>query len=185
MKAREADILVLPGLGGGTSEHWYRRWAGRIESAQVIEQDEWWKPEPGPWTGRILETVATTTRPIVFIAHSLGNVALAHAAPKLAHMNIAGAFLVAPPDLETRLDQVPDARDFLPVPRDPFPFPSLLVASKTDIYASSEAAADFANIWGSLFVDAGDSGHLNADSGHGPWPEGLMTFTRFIGRLEA
>ncbi|MFW8585524.1 alpha/beta hydrolase [Rhizobium beringeri] len=32
-------------------------------------------------------------------------------------------------------------------------------------------------------VDAGESGHINADSGHGPWPEGTMVFAQFLGRL--
>ena len=183
MKAREADLLILPGLGGGTEDHWYRRWASRIASAQVVEQDEWDKPTPDAWTGRILEHVAKTSRPVVFVAHSLGTIALAHAATKLANLNIRGAFLAAPPDLETRLKMAPDAKDFLPVPRDPLPFPSLMAASKTDPYASHEASGDLANAWGSLLVDAGDAGHINADSGHGPWPEGLMTFTAFLGRL--
>ena len=183
MKAREADLLILPGLGGGTEGHWYRRWASRIATANVVEQDEWNKPSPDAWTGRILKHVAETSRPVVFVAHSLGTIALAHAAPKLASLNIRGAFLVAPPDLETRLSMIPGSRDFIPVPRDPLPFPSLMAASKTDPYASHEAAGDLANAWGSLLVDAGDAGHINADSGHGPWPEGLMTFTAFLGRL--
>ncbi|MCB1459938.1 MAG: alpha/beta hydrolase, partial [Nitratireductor sp.] len=25
--------------------------------------------------------------------------------------------------------------------------------------------------------------HINAESGHGPWPEGLMVFAKFMGRL--
>ena len=38
-------------------------------------------------------------------------------------------------------------------------------------------------VWGSFLVDAGESGHINADSGHGPWPEGTMVFAQFLGRL--
>ena len=34
--------------------------------------------------------------------------------------------------------------------------------------------------WGSRLVAAGEAGHINADSGHGPWPEGLMQFASFI-----
>ncbi|MFN0264091.1 RBBP9/YdeN family alpha/beta hydrolase [Tepidamorphus sp. 3E244] len=183
MKAREADLLMLPGLGGGTDNHWYRRWAERIGTATVVEQDEWWKPEPKSWCDRIMEHVERAERPIVFMAHSLGTLALAHVAPRLEGHDVRGAFIVAPPDLETRLKMVPDAGTFLPIPRDPLPFPSLMAASKTDPYCSLDAAGDLANAWGSLLVDAGDSGHLNADSGHGPWPEGLMTFTTFLSRL--
>ena len=184
MKAKDADILILPGLGGGTENHWYRRWGARIATATIIEQDQWWQPDPDAWSARIRKHAERATRPIVFIAHSLGTLALAHAAPKLTDLTVAGAFLVAPPDLETRLDKVPDAAPYTPVPRDPLPFPALVAASKTDPYASQEAAADLANAWGAMLVDAGDCGHINDESGHGPWPEGLMTFTVFIHRLK-
>ena len=46
-----------------------------------------------------------------------------------------------------------------------------------------EVAEDIASAWGSLFIDAGEAGHLNAESGHGPWPEGSMTFAQFMTRL--
>jgi uncharacterized protein len=29
-------------------------------------------------------------------------------------------------------------------------------------------------------ADAGLSGHINSESGHGPWPEGLMRFATFL-----
>jgi predicted alpha/beta hydrolase family esterase len=32
-------------------------------------------------------------------------------------------------------------------------------------------------------VDAGDAGHVNTESGHGPWPEGLMRFAGFLKQL--
>ena len=37
--------------------------------------------------------------------------------------------------------------------------------------------------WTDAIVAAGESGHINADSGHGPWPEGLMLFAGFIKTL--
>ena len=33
--------------------------------------------------------------------------------------------------------------------------------------------------------DAGEAGHINGESGHGPWPEGLLTFGKFMSRLKA
>ena len=32
--------------------------------------------------------------------------------------------------------------------------------------------------------DAGEAGHLNEESGHGPWPEGTMVFAKFISELK-
>lgn len=57
------------------------------------------------------------------------------------------------------------------------------MTSRTDPYTAYERAADFAAAWGADLVDAGESGHLNAESGHGPWPEGLMRFAGFLRSL--
>jgi hypothetical protein len=73
---------------------------------------------------------------------------------------------------------------FGPYPRDPLPFPSVVVASSNDPYCKLDVAEDIAAAWGSMFVEAGDSGHINADSGHGPWPEGSMVFAQFLSRLQ-
>jgi uncharacterized protein len=56
----------------------------------------------------------------------------------------------------------------------------ILVASRNDPYCSYERAEDFAYAWGAVVVDAGESGHINAASGHGPWPEGLMRLAGFM-----
>ena len=123
-------------------------------------------------------------RPVVVIAHSLGVVALVRAAPRIAAtVNLAGAFLVAPPG-ETALIGIPEIdAAFRPYPTDPLPFRSLLVGSHDDPYAGIEETATLSAVWGSVFVDAGNAGHINAESGHGPWPEGLMTFAGFLSRL--
>jgi hypothetical protein len=57
------------------------------------------------------------------------------------------------------------------------------VASSNDPHATLEHSADLAAAWGSKFVEAGAAGHINADSGHGPWPEGMMSFAGFLSRL--
>ena len=96
-----------------------------------------------------------------------------------------GAFLVAVPDLDENLDVPKAALPFANLPRDPLPFPSLLIGSRNDPYCSFERAGDLANQWGSEFHDGGEIGHINTASGHGPWPEGLMMFTRLMQRLKA
>lgn len=74
---------------------------------------------------------------------------------------------------------LPALASFMPTPLARLPFPSLLVASENDPYASIEAAAAFASQWGSEFVNVGAEGHINVDSGHGPWPMGQLHFQRF------
>lgn len=93
------------------------------------------------------------------------------------------AFLVAPPSQRVlaTLPQV-DPR-FAHVPTDPLPFPSVLVASRDDPYATYEESEAMALDWGSAISDAGNAGHINDESGHGPWPEGLMRFAGFLKTL--
>ncbi len=43
-----------------------------------------------------------------------------------------------------------------------------------------DEAKELAEAWGAELVDAGDSGHLNSESGHGPWPDGLLRFAGFL-----
>jgi len=54
----------------------------------------------------------------------------------------------------------------------PLPFPTIVVASTDDPFVSPERAAAFANAWGSRLVTLPGAGHINADAGFGPWPEG-------------
>ena len=96
----------------------------------------------------------------------------------------AGAFLVAPPDVTNPDIRPKHLMTFGPYPRDPLPFPSITVASRNDPFGAYEHADEIAASWGSLLIDAGESGHINADSGHGPWPEGTMVFAQFLSRLK-
>ena len=75
------------------------------------------------------------------------------------------------------LDAVDPA--FADVPRGALPFPAVLIASRDDSYAAYEESEVLARAWHIELVDAGMSGHINDDSGHGPWPEGLMRFAGF------
>jgi predicted alpha/beta hydrolase family esterase len=33
-------------------------------------------------------------------------------------------------------------------------------------------------------VDVGQAGHIADQSGHGPWPDGLLRFGKFLGELK-
>lgn len=182
MRTSDSDILVVPGLGGSGPNHWQTRWQEKLSTARRVEQDDWEAPDRESWTGRIVAAVQAARRPTLIVAHSLGVVAVAHAAPRLPMGVVRGAFLVAAPDVEAP-GQPAEVRPFAPLPRDPLPFPSLLIASRNDPFSTFERAEDLSYSWGSALVDAGDSGHLNSESGHGPWPEGLMRLAGFLKRL--
>ena len=182
MRLSEADILILPGLGNSGPDHWQRRWGSRFSTAQFVEQDEWDRPQLSQWTQTIERQIIMATRPVVLVAHSLGVSAAVHTAQRLKDGKVRGAFLVAPPDHEGT--EIPlEAMSFGRVPRDPLPFPSMLIASTNDPLCSVSRAVDFATCWGSDLHLAGEAGHINPASGHGPWPEGLVMFTRLLQRL--
>ena len=182
MRVAEADILIVPGYKGSPEDHWQTRWERKLSTARRVPQAEWSKPVREDWTRTIAEAVKASRRPVVIVAHSLG-VAAAVQAIDLFAKPVMGAFLVAPPDVENESIRPKHLRTFGPYPRDPLPFPSVVVASRNDAFSSFEAAEDIAGAWGSLFIDAGEAGHINAESGHGPWPEGLLTFGKFMSRL--
>jgi predicted alpha/beta hydrolase family esterase len=182
MKVKDADILIVPGYTNSGPDHWQSRWQSRLSTARRVEQAEWSKPVREDWTAKVADAVNEAERPVVVIAHSLGVPSVVQAIPRFRN-RVAGAFFVAPPDVAN-----PDIRPrhlmtFGPYPRDPLPFPSITIASRNDPYCTFEVAEDIASAWGSLFIDAGEAGHLNAESGHGPWPEGSMTFAQFMTRL--
>jgi predicted alpha/beta hydrolase family esterase len=184
MKAAEADILIVPGYTNSGPGHWQSRWEAKLSTAQRVEQAEWSKPVREDWVDVMAKSVNEARRPVVIVAHSLGIATAVQAIPYY-RKRIAGAFLVAPPDVANPEIRPKHLMTFGPYPRDPLPFPSIVIASRNDQFSSFEAAEDIAGAWGSLFIDAGEAGHINAESGHGPWPEGSMVFARFMSRLKA
>jgi predicted alpha/beta hydrolase family esterase len=183
MKIAETDILLLPGLGDSGPGHWQRRWGERFTTGRFVEQDEWDRPQLNDWVANIRREIVMATRPVVLIAHSLGVSAAVHAAQGLADTKVRGALLVSPPDHEAN-GAPPEIAGFGDVPRDPLPFPSMILVSTDDPFCGVERAADMATAWGADFHTVGNAGHINVASGHGPWPEGLVMFTRLMQRLK-
>lgn len=183
MKTSEVDLLIVPGWENSGPDHWQSRWERQLRTARRVEQADWDRPIRDEWVARLVVEVNAATRPVVLIAHSLGVTAVAHAAGVMNADRIAGAFLVAAPDLDA-LDIWP-SRDggFTPVPLAPLPFPALLVASADDPYCTVARSRAFADAWGATLIEAGPAGHINSESGHGPWPEGLMQLGWFLKRL--
>ncbi len=183
MRTSDSDILIIPGLGGSGPDHWQTRWESKLSTARRVEQADWHQPDLDAWVQRIVEQVAASERPVILVAHSLGVWAVAQAAAKLDQSKVKGALLVAPVDAEQiRAHEKIDSR-FAEMEHGKLPFPAVLVGSQNDPYASIEASKALADKLGAEFLDAGEAGHINAESGHGPWPEGLMRFAGFLRSL--
>ena len=182
MKVKDADILIIPGYTNSGPDHWQSRWEGKLSTARRVEQAEWSKPVREDWTAAVAKAVNEAEKPVVFVAHSLGVPAVVQAIPQFRN-RVAGAFFVAPPDVANPAIRPKHLMTFGPYPRDPLPFPSIVVSSSNDPFCAAEVAADIASAGGSLLIHAGDAGHINTEAGYGPWPEGSMAFANFLTRL--
>jgi uncharacterized protein len=177
MRISDFDVLIVPRLGGASEGDWPSRWRAKLSTARLIAPVEAAVAEREAWTDAIVDAVGAATRPVLFVAHGLGAAAVASAAFALGGADVRGAFLVSPPD-PAGLERM--AGPGWPLPRAPLPWPAVVVASRSDADSAYDAVAAIAADWGAELIDAGHAGGLDADSGHGPWPEGLMRLAGFI-----
>jgi len=188
MRTSDIDMLIVPGWTNSGPDHWQSRWERHFKTARRIEQKDWDTPRLADWVARIVEEVGKATRPVVLVGHSCGVSAIVHAAPRLVPSRLMGAFLVAPTDFDSpnagpALDWLASQGGFAPVPMVPLPFPARLIGSSSDPYCSVERAQEFGAAWGADMSIIANAGHINTESGHGPWPEGLLTFGLFLRSL--
>ncbi len=168
---KPSNVLVLPGWKNSGPQHWQSRWERRNGYVRV-DQHEWERPLRGDWLARLEEAVLACDEPAVLVAHSLGCIlAAAWSVRSMNSRKVKAALLVAPSDVER-----PELRDqfstWSPIDLQALAFPTVVVASRNDPYCELERARLFAYAWGAQFMDYGDSGHINADSGLASWPEG-------------
>jgi predicted alpha/beta hydrolase family esterase len=130
---RRTPVLVVPGWTNSGPEHWQSIWQREHPDWQRVQQDDWDRPQRAAWVSTLESAVSQVSAPPVLVAHSLGALLVAIWAAERPTPNVAGALLVAPPDLE-RADTVPELASFRPTPMDRLPFPSILVASRSDPY---------------------------------------------------
>ena len=183
MRTADVEILIVLGHAISSPDHWQTRWQSRLKTARTMSHSGSSRLHLQSWTQQLHTAVATAEKPVILVAHSYGVPAIVHAAAKWHDDRIVGAFLVAPVSEAVAASRHDIDPEFTPYPRDPLPFPSLLVASRNDLQCAYNDAGDMALSWGSTLVDAGDVGHIDAASGHGPWPEGAMRFGWFLKQL--
>ena len=101
MRISDLDFLIIPGHGGSGPDHWQSRWEQKLSTARLAQQEDWLVPSRDAWVGNILREIGLSNRPVALIGHSLGAIAAASAIAEAPAGSIAGAFLVAPPDLDS------------------------------------------------------------------------------------
>lgn len=177
----DSPVLVLPGFGNSGPGHWQTLWEARHPAWRRVELGQWDAPVCEAWVRVLDEAVGQCAAPPLLVAHSLACLLVAHWAQRSTAL-IHGAFLVAIPE-PGNPSFPPTARGFTPVPMQPLKFPSRVVASANDSFGSSTFARRCATAWRSRFVDIGEAGHINVDSGFGEWPEGYRLFQDFVQEL--
>ncbi len=165
-----AKLLIVPGVNNSGPEHWQSIWQARYTGARRVEQEFWDLPDRDDWVAGLDRAARGIEGEFVIVAHSLGCITAAHWAMSAKRL-AKGALLVAPVDLETP-DYPPGVGGFTPTPMNELPFPSIVVGTTNDEYCTLARAEQFARAWGSRFINAGASGHMNFASGYGEWPEG-------------
>lgn len=165
-----STTLIVPGLRSSGPTHWQTWLERRVSGSIRISQRDWNDPHLPDWSSRVRREITRATGRIFIAAHSFGALAAVQAASDHAE-RIAGALLVAPADPERF-----GVAEFLPVK--PLPFPVILVASTNDPWISLDAAKHWSELWRAEIVNLGAAGHINAEAGFGPWPEGLTLLER-------
>lgn len=172
----EARVLILPGRGNSGPDHWQTHWEAADPSLQRVSQREWTTPEREEWVRTLAEALAARKEPAVLVAHSLAVALVNHLVadwPTLhpdRSLPVRGALLVGPSDVEAA-DYPPGPIGFSPLPLNPLPFPTIVVASTDDPRVTLERARFFASAWGARLEVAGALDHMGSDARLGNWPQ--------------
>jgi hypothetical protein len=170
-----AEILIVPGLRNSGPTHWQSWFEEQLPNTRRVEQANWEKTCLSDWAARVRDAIDAASEPVWIVAHSFGCLASVTAG-FVRQEKIRGALLVAPADPHRFGEPVALLEEQLI-------FPSLVVSSSNDPWVKASTAKQWADTWGSDFLNIGAAGHINADSGHGPWPAGLRLFTQFRGKF--
>jgi uncharacterized protein len=178
-----SEIIILPGIGGSGDAHWQTHWEDAHQKMRRFAPASWDRPDLRDWIASLESAVAAASEPPLLVAHSLACL-LIPLWRRVSHRSIIGAFLVAVPDPSS--PQFPDeAAEFVDIPEEPFGFPSLIVASSNDPFASLAYVRRRAAGWGTGLVELGALGHINGASRLGAWREGLNLLTAFMAGCDA
>lgn len=174
-------VVIVPGLRDHVAEHWQTLLAAKLAAAgREVHTVPPLTEEKFSRAARVAvlnHVVSKVSGPVLLIAHSAGVITVAHWATEHRTDQIRGALLATPPDLDQPMHEphpspeVLRENGWLPVPRQPLPFPSIVAASTDDPLADLDRVISLAGDWRSRLVRLGAVGHLNPASGYGEWPQ--------------
>ncbi|MGB3897414.1 MAG: alpha/beta hydrolase [Mesorhizobium sp.] len=170
-------FLNLPGIGGSGPSHWQSQWEATEPSFDRFRPGDWNRPDLCNWLVALDDAIDRSVPPPILVAHSLACLLVSHASDRIAG-RVKGAFLVAVPDPAAHAFPQ-EAASFADPPRGPIPFPTLIVASSDDPYASQGYVRQRANEWNAGLIEVGALGHINGTSNLGTWAQGRMLLDAF------
>jgi predicted alpha/beta hydrolase family esterase len=180
-KGEPIRVLVIPGLRDSGPSHWQTWLQSHFRGSVRVEQHDWDTPDLPRWSRRIAETIDRDPGARwVAVAHSFGCLALAH--------HLAVQFTIGQPGIEAALLVAPADPDKFGVahqlPTAAWPIPSVLVASDTDPWMAAPHARTWAHKWRTNFINLGDVGHINTESGFGPFPQAKLLTESLVRKLQ-
>lgn len=173
----KSKVLIVPGYRGSGLGHWQTWLEQRISGSERIQGIDWDAPSLPRWSETIGRAIDASPRPVWIVAHSFGCLATVTAAYQQPS-KVAGVILVAPADperfslhgLRTSGDRVTEESILGYLPRGQLNTNGLLVASQNDPWLGLDDARCMADRWHLPLYNAGKVGHINTESGFGPWP---------------
>lgn len=180
-----ATVLFVPGLRDHVEDHWQTHAARAFPGSVTVAPLTTDRLSRAARVAALDAALRAIPGEVVLAAHSAGCLMVAHWA--LAPTRpIKAALLATPADVEHPLppgypsyDDL-SANGWLPIPRQPIPFPTLVVASRNDPLASFARVEELARDWGAELRDAGAVGHLNPPAGFGPWADGRRLIAQLL-----
>ena len=169
-------FVLVPGLHNSGPQHWQTEWQLRHAFWQRMAQQVWDQPDAHRWMGSIRRLLGRDKRPAILVGHSFGALASCCLTVE-GGLPIAGLMLVAPAE-PARFELEED------VPTGPLGVPAVVAASRDDPLMPFARAIWWSAAWGADLVDLGEAGHVNPQSGFGPWPYGLEVLLGLVRKIE-
>lgn len=170
------SFLILYGLGGSGPDHWQswlaRGLAARGEAVHYPSLPNPDHPDKDQWLNALAQSMDAipADEELTVVAHSLACILWFHYAAQGVQRKAEHVFLVAPPSVHTKLDEV---ASFFPVPARleevrNAAVQTLFIQSSNDPYCTLEDSLVYQGI-GVPHLTLPDMGHINIASGYGPW----------------
>jgi len=161
-------LLIIPGLHDSGAAHWQTWLQHQFRDARRVVQRDFSQPDLERWSARISNSLDAASSlssgtEWIAVAHSFGCLALAHHLSQHPDSPIRQALFVAPAE--------PDKFGLAELlPHQHLGIPSTLIASQNDPWMSAASALRWASRWGASYTNLGQVGHINTESGFGPFP---------------